>query len=275
MYSKKRVLVGSPIRQTPSILREFLDSLKELDHETVELSFLFVDDNDNILSSEILNDFAMSVPNVMIHKHHSSDYYMRDETTHSWNEQLVWKVAQLKNMIIQIALEFNYDYLFFIDSDIVLHPQTIEQLKSAGKEVISEVFWTKWQPDFPELPQVWLEDHYTMFYKKRNEQLSEEEVFSRQEQFIQQLKKPGVYEVGGLGACTLISRSAIEKGVNFKEIKNISFWGEDRHFCIRAAALGIDLYVDTHLPAYHIYRESDLVGVKEYKNSNIPLFVAE
>ncbi|MEJ3718779.1 glycosyltransferase family 2 protein [Paenibacillus polymyxa] len=268
MNLKKRVLVGSPIRQEPLILREFLESLKELKQETVELSFLFVDDNDNMLSSQILNDLAKTMPNVMIHKHTSSDYYMRDETTHSWNEQLVWKVAQLKNMIIQIALEFNYDYLFFIDSDIVLHPQTIEQLKSAGKEVISEVFWTKWQPNFPELPQVWLEDHYTMFYKQRNEQLNKEEALRRQEQFIQQLREPGVYEVGGLGACTLISRSAIEKGVNFKEIKNISFWGEDRHFCIRAAVLGIDLYVDTHLPAYHIYRESDLKGVREFKLSN-------
>ena len=30
-------------------------------------------------------------------------------------------------------------------------------------------------------------------------------------------------------------------------------FGEDRHFCIRAAALGLSLYVDTHYPAYHIY----------------------
>ena len=39
-------------------------------------------------------------------------------------------------------------------------------------------------------------------------------------------------------------------------------FGEDRHFCIRAAALGFTLYVDTHYPAYHIYRESDLHNAK-------------
>ncbi|USB32836.1 glycosyl transferase [Paenibacillus sp. YPG26] len=267
MNHKKRVLVGSPVRQKPEILKEFLQSLKELEQKTIELSFLLIDDNDNVQSSQLLNQFANSCSNVMLHKHTSFDTYNRNEITHSWNEQLVWKVADLKNMIIQIALEFNYDYLFFIDSDIVLHPFTLEQLKKAEKEIISEVFWTKWQPDFPELPQVWLEDHYTMYYKHRNEQLTPEEALYRQERFVQKLRVPGVYEVGGLGACTLINRTALEKGANFKEIKNVSFWGEDRHFCIRAAALGIELHVDTHLPAYHIYRDSDLAGVAKFKSS--------
>jgi len=76
---------------------------------------------------------------------------------------------------------------------------------------------------------------------------------------------PGVYKVGGLGACTLISRNAISKGVSYDEIYNITFWGEDRHFCIRAAALGIELFVDTHFPAFHIYRRSDLKTLGLYK----------
>ena len=82
----------------------------------------------------------------------------------------------------------------------------------------------------------------------------------RRQHFLNQLKRPGIYEVGGLGACTLISRKAIKLGVSFSQIPNLSFWGEDRHFCIRAAALGLKLYVNTRYPAYHIYRESDLKG---------------
>lgn len=79
-----------------------------------------------------------------------------------------------------------------------------------------------------------------------------------------QLRQPGVYEVGGLGACTLIRRSALEKGVRFERIRNLSLWGEDRHFCVRAAALGIPLFVDTRNPAFHIYRDSDLEGADRY-----------
>ncbi len=47
-------------------------------------------------------------------------------------------------------------------------------------------------------------------------------------------------------------------------LDNVSFWGEDRHFCIRARALNIDLFVDTVFPAYHIYRKELLAGVDWY-----------
>jgi hypothetical protein len=60
-----------------------------------------------------------------------------------------------------------------------------------------------------------------------------------------------------LGACTLISVPALKAGLNFLPINNVSFWGEDRWFCIRAEALGFPLYIDTHYPAKHLYRESD------------------
>lgn len=178
---------------------------------------------------------------------------------------MIWKVAGFKDDIIKFAKNNNYDYLFLVDSDIVLHPNTLRHLISSGKDIISEIFWTSWTNDSPELPQVWLKDVYTLYEISRGEILSNEEIYFRQQKFINMLKVPGIYEVGGLGACTLISRFALDKGVNFSEIKNLSFWGEDRHFCIRAAALGFSLYVDTHYPAYHIYRESDLDGIKKQK----------
>ena len=52
--------------------------------------------------------------------------------------------------------------------------------------------------------------------------------------------------------------------MNFSKIANVSFWGEDRHFCIRAHVLGFPLHVDTHLPAYHIYRSSDMEGALQF-----------
>lgn len=78
------------------------------------------------------------------------------------------------------------------------------------------------------------------------------------------MQQPGIYEVGGLGACTLISSSALSSGISYDRVRNISYWGEDRHFCIRAAALGFPLFVDTHFPALHLYRDSDLDLVAEF-----------
>ncbi len=260
-----KILIASPIRQKPAILKEFLVSLRELDTSGFDIWYLFVDDNTDPESSAILNTFSKKVPNVMVHRADTGDKYVCDDVTNHQKERRVWRVAAFKDMMIKIADEYGFDYIFFIDSDLVLHPLTLHELVNSNKDIISNIFWTKWQPDAPKLPQVWLMDTYTQHRQARDEKINPETALVRRQHFLNQLKRPGIYEVGGLGACTLISRKAIKLGVSFSQIPNLSFWGEDRHFCIRAAALGLKLYVNTQYPAYHIYRESDLEGVGSYK----------
>lgn len=268
----KRVLIGSPIRQNPIILNEFLISLTELNKDDLELSYCFVDDNIDKESSYILDRFKREQLGVTILK--SSDFeleqsvdYICDENTHHWKESIIDKVIMYKNTIINIAKNQDFDYLFFIDSDIILHPFTLQQLILSNKDIISNIFWTKWSIDSVLEPQVWLQDVYNMYKTVADEKLSKKEILMESEIFRKKLKKPGVYQVGGLGACTLLSKRVVHSGVNFSRLYNVSFWGEDRHFCIRAAALGFDLFVDTHYPAYHLYRFNDLHGVENYKKN--------
>lgn len=253
----KRVLIGSPIHQEPKILSYYLSSLQDLNTEGIEVSYCFVDDNRSVESKDLLKAFKQE-HSVKILKSYHKDTYIRTEETHIWKEELIWKVADFKNQIIQEALKGKYDYLLFVDSDLVLHPQTLQALIKSKRDIISEVFWTKWDLNSIPLPQVWVKDQYTLFHQKRGERIDQQEAQKRAMNFLKQLRKPGVYEVGGLGALTLISQKALEAGANFKEIKNVSFNGEDRHFCIRAMALGFSLYVDTHYPATHLYRSSDI-----------------
>jgi len=264
-HPKKRILVGSPIHQKPAILQEFLTSLLQLKQHHIELNYYFIDDNIDQDSSHILQQFSQQSEHVLLQSSGLSDDYIRDDTTHLWNTNLIWKVANFKNTIIQHAAKLNYDYLFLIDSDLILHPDTIEHLVATDKDIISEIFWTQWQPDAMFQPQVWMRNEYDQWEQHLGERLPDQEIAIRFAQFISKLKNPGLYEVGGLGACTLISQSAIKAGVNFNLIHNVSFWGEDRHFCIRAVALGIPLYVDTLYPALHLYRDSDLDKVSSFK----------
>lgn len=262
-------MLGCPVHQKPEVLTEFLLSLKELKQNSYKLTFYFIDDNRDEQSSLLLKEFNKEVDHCLVENSKRHDEYQQTERHHIWNDHLVWKVAGFKNKMIEYALEQNFDYLFLIDSDLIIHPNTVEQLIEQNKPIISTIFWTKWEPELEPLPQVWLKDTYTLYDEKKGENLSENEKIERQQLFIDQLKQPGLYEVGGLGACTLISKEALSKGVNFNEIRNVSFWGEDRHFCIRAHALGLPLYVDTHFPAYHIYRVGDLDGVKAYKELHL------
>ena len=113
-------------------------------------------------------------------------------------------------------------------------------------------------------PQVWLQDESNLYIRNWDEAYSITEKKQYAKDFIAKMKIPGIYEVGGLGACTLISKNALNYPISFKPISNISFWGEDRHFCVRAKSYDLGLYVDTVYPAYHIYRENYLEGINDY-----------
>lgn len=273
----KKVLIGSPIKQKPQILQEFLNGLAQLKQKNIQLHYYFFDDNEFEESSDLLLKFAENGRTTIEKVPVLENSYFCNDTTHYWKEHLIWRIAAFKNQMIQRAVEENFDYLLLVDSDLVLHPLTIQQLMRDEKDIISEIFWTSWQPGTRELPNVWLYDLYDMALRQRGEKLSQQELDARGLEFVARLHEPGVYEVGGLGACTLLSRKALCGGISFSEIKNLTMWGEDRHFCVRACALGFSLYVDTNCPAYHIYRESLLAGVQAYQAGidTEPLSVSE
>ncbi|MFX3632730.1 MAG: glycosyltransferase [Candidatus Pristimantibacillus sp.] len=261
---KQRVLIGSPICQQPAILTLFLQSLGQLISKLADIDYYFIDDNMDEESQQKLVNFQSLHPErtIIVKADPTVEAYYRDHSTHYWNDSLVWKVADFKNRILNYARSHDYDALFLVDSDLLLHPDTLDKLMESDKLIISEIFWTSWQPDTNPLPQVWVSDEYTMYERNGNEKLSKEEEGLRQHLFLRKLRIPGVYEVGGLGACTLIRKEALQRGINFNKINNLTFWGEDRHFCVRAQVLGLSLFVDTHYPAFHVYRTTDIAEAK-------------
>ena len=255
----KKVLISSPVHQKPAILKEFLNGLSKLATEGLEFHYFFIDDNEEEESSKLLQQFKTEHPFVKIEK--NTEAMVFNTASHHWKEEVIEKVGKNKDKMLKHALEADFDFIFLVDSDLVLHPETLVHLASLSHEVVSEVFYTAWQEGGFEMPQVWLFDEYGFAPNRHFNEEQKSEIFH---QFVKQLKTKGVYPVGGLGACTMISKSALEKGVKFERLYNLTFWGEDRHFCIRAAALGIQLLASTFYPPFHIYRESDLALVDEF-----------
>lgn len=177
-----RILIGSSISQKPEILKEFLRSLKEIKKEKLEYNYFFIDDNRIEESCDILKEFSSSEDFVSILKNNtenneSNKYneYICDETTHRWSTELVKKESEFKNFIIKKAIDENFDYLFLVDSDLLLHENTLKRLISLDKEIVSTIFWIKWYPNSEEEPQVWLKDNYTLYNSVYNENISSEE----------------------------------------------------------------------------------------------------
>ena len=263
-----RILIGTPVRQSPAILECYLNSLRDLEKDGLRVEYAFVDDNTDPASTKLLEAFRDENERVTLLAGIPDNQldYDCDDDGHGWNHALFAKVAFYKDQIINMAREGLYDGLFFVDSDLVLHPKILTHLTKQDLDIVSSVFWTKWTPDAPAMPQVWVTDEYNMYHPLyMDNPTSVEEANEHAEHFVTQLKKPGTYEVGGLGALTLISKRAIDRHVSFAQIHNLSLQGEDRHFCVRAVASGLRLFADTHYPALHLYRESDLKLVDSFK----------
>lgn len=233
-----RVLIAAPVRQTEEIFKYYLEGLENLTiPEGVEVDKFFIFHNSPQLIP-LIKDKArfMTIQ--------SNDEYKTDGKTHEWGVDNLKLVAEMKNKIIRFARVEDYDHLFFVDSDLVLQKDTLVKLLEAQKDIIAECFWTKWTPEDVEAPNAWDYDVYGFVEDKIKT--------------WEKWRIPGVYQVGMTGACTLISKRVLDAGVNFDWLYNVSFWGEDRHFCIRAASHNFEIWLDTNCPPTHLYRQSEV-----------------
>lgn len=266
--NKNSILIASPVHKPKVIVKEFLDSLNRLDHGESLVSYCFVDDNEDEESTHLIEDFALKNSNVtLLEIPDIPKNQIWEKGEHCWSSNKIDKVAMMKNHIISYFLQGDYTHLFFIDADLVLHPNTLTALLESDKDIVSNIFWTRWEKNSAELPQVWLKDFYTLYDAHMLKIKSQEQIKEETFEFLTSLRTPGIYRVGGLGACTLIRRIVLEKGVDFSEIYNLSFWGEDRSFCIRAVAYGFELYVNTFYPAFHIFRLEELDSLAPWLES--------
>lgn len=219
----------SPIRQTPAILERFLARLSG--------EVWVYDDNIDPESSALLRDADVRI---LAPIDLPTDGYKR-ETTHEWPAGAISRVAAIKNYAIDRFMETSSNHLFLVDSDVILQDHTVGHLQGAGLPIVSLVYWSQWNPGGPWLPNVWDESHYQF----------------RSRESITRLTSPGHYEVGGLGAATLIEREVLER-IRFDPVPNFPMWGEDRWFCMRAGVHGIPLHACTHMAPFHIYRDEQI-----------------
>ena len=157
-----KILVGSPIRQKANILNEFLVSLTELNKENLQVDYYFVNDNEDKKSAELLYNFAKNNNTILKeateYNFNLTTKYDCNNVGHVWKKSLIEKITTFKNDIIAYARDNNYDYLFFIDSDIVLHKETLIHLISRNVDIVSNIFWTQWYPNQCLNPQVLMQD---------------------------------------------------------------------------------------------------------------------
>ena len=226
----KRVLITAPLRQDPDVFQAYQDGLDRLEiPEDTEVGRFFV-----------VNDCSEVIPHIRNAKYIVADTggtYRKTHNDHLWTLDLMWKMGEMRNRTIREMLDGGYDYWLSIDTDIVVDPRTLTTLMDADRDIVSEIFWTQ-APSGKYWCNAWMTDQYGV----------------DEEQF-REWKRPGLYRCGMTGALTLVKRQVFEAGVDYTRIPNIhsALRGEDRHFCVRAACAGFEMWIDTHCPARHLY----------------------
>jgi hypothetical protein len=241
-----KVLIGGPVRQDKDIFIEYVKSLRALElpeNCKADRYFIF---NDCDLSDCLEPGEGFEFIN-------TGDAFACTEQTHDWSYINYDKMHILRNRMLELTLTGGYDYYFLVDSDLVLRPQTLRHLLAQEKDLIAELFWTPLEPGGGWCWQnAWEYDQATA-----------------SNEAIAQWRQPGVYPVGGTGACFLINRRVIEAGVSYTPIRNIRcFYGENRWFCIRAIVAGFDIFIDTQCEPLHLYRRSTY---EQYKTGELRL----
>ena len=226
-----KVLLTAPLKQQEHIFKAFQDSIDALDvPDGVTLDRYFV-----------VNDCPDIIPHIKGRYEviNTGDVYRKTSDDHLWSKENLSKMSRLRNATVKAALDGEYDYWWSVDTDLVLHPETLAALLNADKDIVSEVFWTQakggaWWCNAWMFDQCDSDGHMTEWVE------------------------PGLYQVGMTGACTLVRTDVFRHNVSYSEIPNIRkvLWGEDRWFCIRAACAGYEMWLDTHFPAEHLFTET-------------------
>lgn len=236
----KKILITAPVRQDIKIFKEYLWSLDRINiPEGYEIHKYFYLHNSNNLKKFLKpNEYECITDDSVL------EYSNR---THIWNPENFKAVAAMRSMALEKARNENYDYVFSVDSDIILRKNSLVDLIKDNKDVVGKIWWTPYDEEQP-----WIIP--PSCYDGRD-------IKGRMIIDPERVKIIGLHEIGTICGCTLISKKIFENPyINYYPIKNLSSsnW-EDFAFSTRVHVIFPDVkfYIDTYYPVKHLYRISD------------------
>lgn len=145
-------------------------------------------------------------------------------------------VYDAREQYAKIAIEKGYEYILFVDSDMVFEKEDFDKLFEVDADVVSGIYFAKKGNHNPIIyKKLWVDELDMVCHK---EDFSEEE-------FLNMIRKEAYSKIEGcgMGFC-LIKTSVCEEmfkrfGSCFMPLGN---FGEDLSFCWRAKQLGKSIY---------------------------------
>lgn len=221
---KPKVLIGIPTSfHKEYCLNEFLEGIKNLDYPNFDHLIIENSSNDNYFNK--LKKLNLNVIKGKI------------------SESPIQSISMSRNQLIDVAIEKKYDYLLFLDQDVILPKDSLTKLTSHNKKAICGIYFNNIvQPN----GTVKLSSGvYKVIPNSENEEgLPSMEEISEQELFGENILE--VVSCGG--GCLIIHKDILEKVRFNEELERF----EDRHFCIDLFKKNIKLSCDPRVKCKHM-----------------------
>lgn len=226
-----KVMIGCPLRDRAWVLPRYLDCLQKLDKSQCQVQYAFIINDCSDHSPRILAGFAHEQPELvkLIEKNYNAPGgYRRGQYNFG-------RLAELRNLLLNVFLQSDCDYLFSLDSDILVPADTLTQLLSDDCDIVSALVCNGHEIGDDGIYNILKRESDGSYVHIRN--------FPRNR----------VFPVDCTGAAYLIKRSVIAAGVCYSSRHG----GEDIAFCEDAAALGFNIFCDGRLECLHLMREGE------------------
>ena len=242
-YQGKKILITAPVHQDAKVFKEYLWSLDRLiipeDYKVYK--YFYLHNADNLKKFLQPNEYEVFKDETKVQE---------SNTTHIWTDENFSAVAKMRTKALEYARKHNFDYIFSVDSDVILHKESLVDLLNEQKDIIAKIYWTAWDNNQP-----W--NLMPNCYDGKNKQ---GRIYYYKD--IQTYKVIGTYLTGVTGAAILISsRIFNEPLITYYPIPMLSqsFW-EDYAFCTRCKCVipDIQFFINTLHPAHHLYRKEDV-----------------
>ena len=129
----KKILITAPVHQNENIFKEYLWSINRLElPEGYEIHKYFYLHNANNLKKFLSsNEYEIFKDNTRIEQ---------SDKTHIWKTENFTAVSQMRTLALEKGRKEKYDYIFSVDSDVILHKNTLIDLLSREKDAIAKVY---------------------------------------------------------------------------------------------------------------------------------------
>lgn len=148
-----------------------------------------------------------------------------------------YSIDASRNLIVEHALEIGYDYILWVDSDMILPKDTLLRLLSHGKDIVSGVYSYKLIHGENAVAKRFVkdaEDTYTDVPLKE----------------IRESKE--LMPVDGVGFGCVLTKVDVFKKIEPPWFVYDKFLGEDIYFCRKAQEKGYEIFLDPKVRAGHI-----------------------